>query len=135
MLNKEQRRSCRVLAISICLMVINTGVFAQMHDNPRVDPGEGRKIYNKHCYYCHGYSGNAKTLASTYLTPPPRDFTSTAIDGLSFESMLQTVRNGRPGTAMKDYAGRLSGREISAVVNYVRNAFMLDKQENLRRYR
>ncbi len=35
-----------------------------------------RAIYNFRCYFCHGYSGDAKTLASTYLKPQPRDFTS-----------------------------------------------------------
>ena len=35
----------------------------------------GRKVYNFRCYFCHGYSGAAKTLAATYLKPLPRDFT------------------------------------------------------------
>ena len=33
---------------------------------------QGREIYNYRCYFCHGYSGDAKTLASSYLDPPPR---------------------------------------------------------------
>ena len=27
----------------------------------------GRAIYNFRCYFCHGYSGDARTLAATYL--------------------------------------------------------------------
>ena len=58
----------------------------------------GRQIYNFRCYFCHGYSGDAKTLASTYLSPKPRDFTRSALDA---PQIATAVRDGRSGTAMK----------------------------------
>src|SRR3972149_1718982 len=42
----------------------------------------GRRIYNFRCYYCHGYSGDARTLAATLLTPKPADFTGISPDAL-----------------------------------------------------
>jgi len=84
----------------------------------------GRRIYNFRCYFCHGYSGDARTLASTYLTPPPRSFVSTRPDQLPRARMLAAVRDGRPGTAMKSFTGILTAGEMSLVVDFVRREFM-----------
>ena len=93
---------------------------------------KGRAIYNFHCYYCHGYSGDAKTLAASYLKPPPRDFTKADADELTRERMLKSVREGRPGTAMAAYGHRLSEDEIEAVVDFIRREFMEQGLENTR---
>lgn len=92
----------------------------------------GRRIYNFRCYFCHGYSGNAQTLASTYLTPRPRDFTTTTPTQLSREQMLDAVTNGRADTAMRGFAGILQPAEITAVTEFVRQEFMVSKAENTR---
>jgi cytochrome c oxidase cbb3-type subunit 3 len=92
----------------------------------------GRSIYNFRCYFCHGYSGDAKTLAATYLNPRPRDFHATAADALSRASMLDTVKNGRPGTAMRGFEGILQPFEMAAVTDFVRREFMLNKAPNTR---
>ncbi len=108
---------------------------AKMAAAPAAAPGAGdielgRKIYNFRCYFCHGYSGNAQTLASTYLTPRPRDFTALTPDQLSREKMLETVTNGRQGTAMKSFADILTPTEIAAVTDFVRHEFMASKARN-----
>jgi cytochrome c oxidase cbb3-type subunit 3 len=90
----------------------------------------GRRIYNFRCYFCHGYSGNAETLASTYLSPRPRDFTKLLPDQLSREKMLNTVTNGHAGTAMKGFADILTPTEIAAVTDFVRQEFMVSKARN-----
>ena len=61
---------------------------------------DGKEIYRFYCYQCHAYSGNARTLSSTYLDPPPRDFTAETHSSLPEERMLDAVSNGRAGTAM-----------------------------------
>lgn len=93
---------------------------------------QGRKIYNFRCYYCHGYSGNAKTLAATYLDPKPMDFAAAAPDALSRERMLEALEKGRPGTAMKSFAAALSREEMELVTDFVRREFMERKAENTR---
>lgn len=90
----------------------------------------GRKIYNFRCYFCHGYSGDAQTLASTYLSPRPRDFSKLTPDQLSRERMLASITNGRPGTAMKGFADILKPDEIAAVADFVRQEFMVAKARN-----
>ncbi|MCB1954312.1 MAG: c-type cytochrome [Rhodocyclaceae bacterium] len=90
----------------------------------------GRAIYNFRCYFCHGYSGDARTLAATYLSPPPRDFVALPPDGLKRDSMVSAVTNGRPGTAMKGFKGILSHEDIGLVVDFVRTEFMEHKAAN-----
>jgi cytochrome c oxidase cbb3-type subunit 3 len=85
-----------------------------------------------HCYFCHGYSGDARTVASGYLNPPPRDFTTTDPALLSRERMLAVVRQGKPGTAMMGFAAKLSDSEIAAVIGFIRTRFMLGQQYNTR---
>jgi cytochrome c oxidase cbb3-type subunit 3 len=87
----------------------------------------GRAVYNFRCYFCHGYSGDAKTLATTYLMPPPRDFTRSA---LSRERIRQVLREGRDGTAMKSFAGILGEAEMEAVAAFVEQEFVVAKAPN-----
>ena len=90
----------------------------------------GRQIYNFRCYFCHGYSGDAQTLASTYLNPRPRDFNATAPGQLSRERMLAVIKNGSQGTAMRGFEGILVDAEMVAVTDFVRQEFMQDKAPN-----
>ena len=92
----------------------------------------GRAIYNFRCYYCHGYSGDAKTLATTFLNPVPRDFSTTSLDELSPRQMREVVTHGRPATAMKSFRRLLDDSEIEAVVGFIRQEFMLQRLENTR---
>jgi cytochrome c oxidase cbb3-type subunit III len=92
----------------------------------------GRKVYNGSCYFCHGYSGDARTVAAQYLQPKPADFTAEAAARLDRDAMLRAVRDGRPGTAMQGFAGRLSPAEIAAVTDFVRDEFVRRKAENTR---
>lgn len=92
----------------------------------------GRSIYNFRCYFCHGYSGDAQTLASSYLEPRPRDFNASSPDKLSRDSMLDAVKNGRSGTAMRGFEGILKPAEMALVTDFVRREFMINKAPNTR---
>lgn len=93
---------------------------------------QGRTIYNYRCYFCHGYSGDAKTLTSTFLDPPPRNFIRTDLASLPRQSMVETVRHGKPGTAMHGFSRLLDDSQIAAVVEFVRKEFMLEQRPNTR---
>jgi len=88
------------------------------------DEVPGKAIYRYYCYQCHGYSGDANTLATSYLTPKPRDFTAYTDETLPTERMIDAIKNGRDGTAMVRFSTVLNGEEISAVVDYIRKSFM-----------
>ncbi len=87
------------------------------------NPTDGESVYRFYCYQCHGYSGNAETLASTYLSPKPRDFTAATSTTLPAERMFKTIRDGHPGTAMVGFSSVLTDVEISAVGGYIRASF------------
>lgn len=92
-----------------------------------IEHERGRAVYNFRCYFCHGYSGDAKTLAATYLSPRPRDFTTSTLDAAQ---VAQAVREGRPGTAMKSFQGVIGAAEIDAVAAFVAREFVRDKAAN-----
>jgi cytochrome c oxidase cbb3-type subunit 3 len=91
---------------------------------------DGRAVYNFRCYYCHGYSGNAQTVAASFLTPPPASFTAATPATLPEESIVRTLRDGRPGTAMKSFAQVISDAEIRAVARFVYQEFVVNKAVN-----
>lgn len=93
---------------------------------------QGRSVYNFRCYYCHGYSGNARTLAATFLTPPPADFTRATPGTLQLERIEAAVRDGRPGTAMKPFREVIPETEIHAVAYFVFDEFVRRKATNTR---
>ena len=87
----------------------------------------GRAVYNYRCYFCHGYSGDARTLAATYLNPRPRDFTR---GGLDAPAVAAAVRAGRDGTAMRSFVGVIDEAEIEAVAAFVAREFVQEKAVN-----
>ena len=104
----------------LALAVTGSGVVAET----TAPAMRGVDIYNYFCYQCHGYAGDARTLASTYLDPKPRDFSRTSPDSLSRDAMLDAVTGGRPGTAMTSFSRVLTAAEIEQVVDFVRQEFM-----------
>ena len=93
---------------------------------------QGRAIYNFRCYFCHGYSGDARTLTTSFINPPPRNFKATGLHELSREQMVTAVTDGKPGTAMTSFSRVLNGSEIETVVDFIRAEFMRDQLVNTR---
>lgn len=93
---------------------------------------DGRKLYNYRCYFCHGYSGNARTLAATYLAPPPTDFTRADPGRLTPAAIVAVLEAGRPGTAMKSFKGILGKNEMLLLANFVSREFVERKAPNTR---
>jgi cytochrome c oxidase cbb3-type subunit 3 len=117
------------LAFALLLLTAWTAspVLAEQTVSPqkRADATEaGRHIYYSRCSHCHGYAGDAHTVASTYLDPKPRNFSASSPAQLSREHMLDAISHGRPGTAMQPFSGILNPAEIAAVADYVRSEFM-----------
>jgi cytochrome c oxidase cbb3-type subunit III len=120
-----KRRAALAIAAAAAGAALLAGCNAR---DPAAQIEAGRAVYNYRCYFCHGYSGDAKTLAATYLAPPPRDFTRGA--PLEAPAILATVREGRDGTAMKSFRGILDEREMAAVAAFVAREFVRDKAPN-----
>lgn len=93
---------------------------------------EGRAVYNFRCYFCHGYSGDGKTLAATYLAPKPTNFQQADAANFTTARVLTVLQEGKPGTAMKAFKGIISQREMQAVAEFVVDEFVRRKAENTR---
>ena len=90
-----------------------------------LDSETGRDIFFKHCRACHGHKGDGKTFAANVLNPPPKNFTSeNSKQELTEDRMIQSVTEGRKGTAMMPWKSRLTKQEIHLVVLYIRKSLM-----------
>lgn len=116
----------------IAAVLAGLAMISPVEAQPRAQIDEGRAVYNFRCYFCHGYSGNAQTLAATYLSPPPTNFKLAPPDQLTPEKVLSTLLDGKPGTAMKSFRGVISPREMQAVANFVVDEFVTRKADNTR---
>lgn len=72
-------------------------------------------IFEAECAVCHGTGGKGVAAKGT------PDLTDPKIQGsLSDAEILQIIRDGRPGTAMPAWGGKLSEQDLSAVAGYIR---------------
>lgn len=90
----------------------------------------GRKVYNFRCYFCHGYSGNAQTVAADFLNPPPFDFTSAKPAKFTPEHIVSILQNGKAKTAMPSFRNTLTGLEMEQVAAFVVDEFVRRKAPN-----
>lgn len=96
------------------------------------DPERGRAVWNFRCYFCHGYSGDAKTLAATYMERKPPDFQSADPREFPIERIEAAIRNGVPGTPMAPFTGVIGEREIRDVAAFLRSEFLERRAPNTR---
>jgi cytochrome c oxidase subunit 2 len=77
----------------------------------------GEKVYAANCVACHQAQGQG-TPALKAPALAGNKFVMGAHNG-----PVDTVLNGRPGTAMQSFAKQLNDTEIAAVITYARNSF------------
>lgn len=92
----------------------------------------GRAVWNFRCYFCHGYSGDARTLATSFMDRKPRDFQGADPAEFPMPRILAGIRNGVPGTAMKGFAGVIPEQDIQAVAAFLRDEFLEKRAKNTR---
>lgn len=96
------------------------------------DLERGRAVWNYRCYFCHGYSGDGRTVAATFLSVPPRDFQAADPREFPPARIVAAIRAGIPGTAMKSFDGILTEAEITAVAAFLRSEFLEKRATNTR---
>ncbi len=125
------RQGLRALAWLALVLVASTARAAGADPAAEARHERGRRLYDGLCYFCHGYAGDARTLAATLLRPPPRDFTATP--DLDAARVVAALREGRPGTAMTSFASRLDAGAMAVLADYVVREFV-QRQARRSRY-
>ena len=77
----------------------------------------GQKIYSGTCAACHGPNGEGSAAIKA-----PALARSKTVTGPK-EGHIDTVLNGRPGTAMAAFGQQFNDTDIAAVISYERNSF------------
>jgi mono/diheme cytochrome c family protein len=96
---------------------------AAAHSSPQEAPS-GTKIFAANCATCHGPEGKG---GGPLKTP---DFTNPAVQtDLPEGTVIKTIREGKPGTAMPAWSGKLSDAEINAVAGFVKSLGQAKKPE------
>ena len=99
----------------------------------------GKRLYASICAYCHGVNGDGFGLNAPNLAVPPREHTDSAYMATRSEEQLFAVIKygaGAQGKSplMPPWGGRLSDREIAALVAYLRSlSKTAEKDENTER--
>lgn len=77
----------------------------------------GKKLYEKYCLACHGPQG--KGDGATQFDPPVADLTSSEVLTKPDSSLLKSIHEGRPNTAMDAWKSKLSDEAVRDVLAYV----------------
>ena len=94
------------------------------------DKEAGKKVYEKKCAWCHGWTGAGDGPAADFLNPRPRDFTSgiykykTSNLDNPFpyeEDIYKMIANGMTGTSMPFWKDVLSDKDMWNLVAYVKS--------------
>lgn len=96
----------------------------------------GEKIFFRKCVWCHGEKGDGEGFSANRLFPRPRNFNpgtfkirQTASGELPIEQdLLDTVKNGLPGSAMPPWDGILTESEQKQVERFVRTKLVIDRK-------
>ncbi|MBF0128340.1 MAG: cytochrome c, partial [Magnetococcales bacterium] len=125
-------RQLTLSALLVCALLLPLTALADTESGTLETREAGRKIYNFRCYFCHGYSGDARTLAASYMPSKPRNFVASDPREFPMERLEESIANGRPGTAMPGFATLLTPLEIRQVAWFVRDEFMVRHAPNTR---
>ena len=99
----------------------------------------GKRLYVSICAYCHGVGGDGFGLNAPNLAVPPRDHTdATYMTSRTNEQLFAVIKYGGAlqgkSALMPPWGGRLSDREIAALVAYLRSlSKTAEKDENTER--
>ena len=80
-----------------------------------MERGEG--VYGTYCVACH--QANGEGIAGVFPSLVGVDITTNDDPAAHIETLL----NGRPGTAMQAFATQLNDADLAAVITYSRNAW------------
>ena len=128
---KIVRHFLLVVLTVIFVMSLPSALLAQQPPEPiQKDKLElGKRVYFKRCVWCHGVEGGGDGPSADRLFTRPRNFIQgtfkirwTDSGELPLDkNLIDTVKNGLPGSAMPPWGEVLSEEEIVSVVQFVKS--------------
>lgn len=119
-----------ILGAALCLpaLLMPAPAVAQPDLGTEEERALGEEVYAKWCAQCHGDDGAGQGIATPYLMPAPRDFTSAKYQVRSTptgflptdDDIRRVIREGVPGTTMPGFPG-LRAREVKGLVAYLKS--------------
>lgn len=123
---------------SFIAVAVFTAAGAFAVPSTRSDVENGRKLYLKYCYQCHGLKGKGDGPAAIYQAARPRDFT----DGVfklktsppkylraRDEDIFIAITNGMPGSGMPRWENILTEQERWDLVAYIKSLSDMFEEE------
>lgn len=88
----------------------------------------GKTVYNKRCWWCHGENGEGDGPAAEFVNPPPRSFAdaifkykSTQLENMpTDEDLFRMISDGMPGTSMPGWADILKEDQRWDLIAYIK---------------
>ena len=100
----------KVLGVGTILLIISLSLQA----GPA--PDAGGDLFKQKCSMCHGADGKGYPAMKT------PDFTDPKVQAsLTDKQITETIKNGKEGTAMPAFAGKLTDDQIQSLVTYIRS--------------
>ncbi|MEW5755263.1 MAG: c-type cytochrome [Pseudomonadota bacterium] len=89
------------------------------------NPAEGRKIYVRNCFACHGVKGDGQGSRAFFIKPKPRNFVSEdSRRALNRPRIYKAVHDGLKGSVMPAWSKVLSDQQVADVGEFVFRAFI-----------
>ncbi|TAL09271.1 MAG: cytochrome c [Nitrospirae bacterium] len=109
-----------LIAGAVSALLWPGGVESQQPRLQKPNPEAGERVYRQNCVNCHGASGRGDGAAAGKLDPRPADLTSATTQAKRDTELLETIKFGRPGTAMPGWMSELDERDLRDVLAYLR---------------
>jgi cbb3-type cytochrome c oxidase subunit III len=103
--------------LGLCrLFVIGTAVLASALALRAATEPDGAAIYKQKCAMCHGADGKGfPAIKSPDFTDPKWQ------ESVTDKEMVDAIKDGRKGTPMPAFSGKLKDDEIQALVTFIRS--------------
>jgi len=80
----------------------------------------GRQLFLRHCALCHGEEADGHGVRASNFERPPADLHRAEFHGDAAQArVLQSIREGLPGTPMPSWKSALSEGDLRALTLYV----------------
>ena len=101
----------KILGVGTCVLIFGLALQA----GPKPDDG-GADLFKQKCSMCHGADGKGY---SALKTP---DFTDPKVQAaVSDQEIVDTIKNGKKGTAMPPFGDKLTSDQIQSLLKYIRS--------------